>query len=201
MIHRPYYTKLTLFPGKGLGLQWWDVFHNHSCSCGQHGAHLGPVGPMLAPWTLLSGFSFHEIKPSCYQDYKDNPWWPSEIQALRPDSIWHASLWAVIVCNSITVASGCAESRDISWIYTASPQFPWGYRRDLLITLRSQQRYLCKGDTQEPQRSYLYHMEQTSLNGEYILTAPALANREINSFWWESIWCSWTKPWQGTDLD
>ena len=22
---------------------------------GQHGAHLGPVGPMLAPWTLLCG--------------------------------------------------------------------------------------------------------------------------------------------------
>ena len=180
-IHRPYSTKLTLFPGKGLGLQWWDVFHSNfqiarfmQPTWGPPGSCRPQLGPMLAPWTLLSGFSSHEVKPSCCQDYKDNPCWPSEIQRLRSDSIWHASLWALTVCNSITVASGCIESKDISWIYTANPQFPWGYRRDLLITLRSQQRYLCKGHTQAPIRSYLYHMEQTSLNGEEYFVSSCL---------------------------
>ena len=37
-------------------------------SWGQHGAHLGPVGPMLAPWTLLSGMGCicakYEANPS-----------------------------------------------------------------------------------------------------------------------------------------
>ena len=32
-------------------------------SWGQHGAHLGPVGPMLAPWTLLSGTSWSSSTP------------------------------------------------------------------------------------------------------------------------------------------
>ena len=31
---------------------------------GQHGAHLGPVGPMWAPWTLLSGVLTHHPAPS-----------------------------------------------------------------------------------------------------------------------------------------
>ena len=30
-------------------------------SWGQHGAHLGPVGPMLAPWTLLSGMPIYGL--------------------------------------------------------------------------------------------------------------------------------------------
>ena len=30
-------------------------------SWGQHGAHLGPVGPMLAPWTMLSGRLFRRV--------------------------------------------------------------------------------------------------------------------------------------------
>ena len=30
-------------------------------SWGRHGAHLGPVGPMLAPWTLLSGIPIYGL--------------------------------------------------------------------------------------------------------------------------------------------
>ena len=138
------------------------------------------MGPMLDPWTLLSGFSSHKIKPSCYQDYKDNPWWPSATQEFRSDSIWHASPWAFIVCNSITVASGCVESKDISWIYTASPQFPWGSRRDLLITIGSYICYLCKNDVLKPIMHFFFHIQVQKLIGKYTMSVTAMSKPNIN---------------------
>ena len=36
----------------------WVERPRHQGSWGQYGAHLGPVGPMLAPWYLLSGAIF-----------------------------------------------------------------------------------------------------------------------------------------------
>ena len=43
-------------------------------SWGQHGAHLGPVGPRLAPWTLLSGMLYPLLTHWPYISFGIGPW-------------------------------------------------------------------------------------------------------------------------------
>ena len=45
----------------GRGVSW---VRRKQSSWGQHGAHLGPVGPRWAPWTLLSGPGCRQVEGS-----------------------------------------------------------------------------------------------------------------------------------------